>query len=200
MALKDFILKETLRAEHAERYLLFQERYHTQVLLDLKKSLEKEWTRDVNALTRQHPVDEEQLQYALLQNPKTTGRLEVEAKDEKLVSSNHRETIHVSPSVKVPLLYKAQERDLIVKSLLDAAETAFKKVTSDWSEIFRVEKQGRAKPWFKILRDHDELRFQLALAEEGHEMYKTLYTVRVEYGKAGSKLKDFDRVYLFSRL
>ena len=93
---------------------------------------------------------------------------------------------------------KPEERDLIIKSLLDTAETSIKNITDKWREIFRVEKKGRAVPWFKIIRDKDEIRFQLALSESNTEMYRTLYTIRVEYAKSGSKLRDFDRVYLLS--
>jgi hypothetical protein len=200
MALKNFIIQEALRSEHAERYILFQERYHTQVLLDLKKALEKEWTRDINSLSKIHPIADDHLEFALLNNPKATGKLSVETKDEKLVSSSHREAVEVSPSAKVPLLYKREEREIMIRQLLDGAEAAIKHVTDAWSEIFRIEKKGRATPWFKILRDHDEIRFQLGLSDGGRDMYKTLYTVKVEYGKQGSKLKDFDRVYLFSRI
>jgi hypothetical protein len=196
--LKNFIIQEALKSEHAERFILFQERYNTQVLLDLKKALEKIWERDVNSLSKKHKLPEEDLELALLQNPKSTVMLKAEHKDEKLVSSRHRETIEVSPSVKIPLLYKREERDLMTKQFLDAAEVAIKQVADDWREIFRVEKKGRAVPWFKITREKDEIRFQLALTEGEHEMYKTLYAIRIEYGKPGSRLKDFDRIYLVS--
>jgi len=198
MSLQNFIIQEELRAEHAERFLLYQERYNTQVLLDLKKALEKEWTREVNSLAKKHKIADDDIEFTLLQNPKSSVKLSVEPKDEKVVSSRHRETIEVSPSVKIPLLYKREERDLIIKSILDSAETAIKHVTEEWREIFRVEKKGRATPWFKIIRDKDEIRFQLALTDGNNEMYKTLYAVRSEYGKPGSKLKDFDRIYLVS--
>jgi hypothetical protein len=198
MSLKNFIIKEELSTEHSARYLLFKERYHNQVLLDLKKTLEKEWTKDVNGLSKHLKLKDEDLQLALLQNPKALVQLLIEPKDEKIVSSRHRDTIEVSPSVKIPLLYKNEERDLIIKELLASAEAAFKSITHTWDEIFKVEKKGRATPWFKVVTDHDELRLQLALSDGGQEMYKTLYAIRVEYGKKNSKTKDFDRVYLIS--
>lgn len=196
MSLQNFIIEEKLRAEHAERLLLFQERYNLEVLLDLKKTLEKEWTKRVNSLSKKYKLQDEDLELVILQNPKSTVNLMIEPKDEKIVSSRHREIIEVSPSVKIPLLFKHEERDLMIDSILDASKVALDDVADRWSEIFRIEKNGRAKPWFKILRDKDEIRFQLALTDGGKEMYKTLYVIRVEYGKAGSKLKDFDRIYL----
>lgn len=194
--LKNFIIQEALRNEHASRFILFKERYNSQVFLDLKNALEKEWDRDVKTLSKKYKVDEDAVAFSLLQNPKAAVGLAVESKDEKLVSSRHRETIEVSPSIKIPLIYKREERDLIIKSVLDSAEKAIKTITENWKEIFRIEKKGRATPWFKIIRDSDEIRVQLALTEGDNEMYKTLYSIRVEYGKAGSKLKDFDRIYL----
>lgn len=198
MPLKNFILQEDLRAEYADRFMLYQERYHTQVLLDLKKSLEKDWSREVVASSKAHVIKPDDLELTLLQNPKTTAKLELDEKSEKLSTSRHREPVEVSPSVKVPLLYKREERDLIIKNLLKSAETAMRGITESWKEIFRVEKKGRATPWFKITHDHDEVRLQLALSSEKNEMYKTLYSVRIEYGKSGSRTRDFDRVYLIS--
>jgi hypothetical protein len=84
-----------------------------------------------------------------------------------------------------------------MKNFLSVATESLKEITSQWSEIFKVEKQGRALPWFKIVQDHDEIRLQLALSSGKNEMYKTLYSVRIDYGKS-SKTKDFDRVYLIS--
>ncbi len=198
MSLQNFIIQEELRAEHAARFLLYQERYNTEVLLDLKNALEKEWTKVINSLSRKYKIADDDLELALLQNQKATVSLTVEPKDEKIVSSRHRETLEVSPSVKVPLLYKREERDLMIKSILLVSEDALDTVTNKWREIFRVEKKGRATPWFKIVHDKDEIRFQLALTDGNQEMYKTLYAIRVEYGKPGSKLKDFDRIYLIS--
>jgi hypothetical protein len=198
MSLQTFIIQEDLRGELASRFLLYQERYNTQVLLDLKKSLEKDWTKEINSLSKKHKIDDEDAQLAQFENPKATTALSVESKDEKVTSSRNREPTEVSPSVKIPLLYKAEERDLIMKSILDEAERTFKDITHQWREIFQVEKKGRATPWFKIVRDKDEIRFQLALSSDQQEMYRTLYSIRTEYGKKGSKTKDFDRIYLIS--
>jgi hypothetical protein len=198
MSLQSFILQEELRADHAGRFILYQERYNTEVLLDLKKTLEKDWAKVVNSLSKKYKTAAEDVQLARFQNTNATIALEVEFKDEKITSPRHREPMLVSPSVKIPLIYRKEERDLIAKAIFDEAESSMKDVTERWREIFRVEKKGRAIPWFKIARDNDEIRFQLTLTEGSQEMYKTLYTVRVEYGKVSSKLKDFDRIYLSS--
>jgi hypothetical protein len=198
--LQNFIIQEELRADHAERFLIFQERYNDQVLLDLKKALEKEWSKNANVLIKKHKLDIDDVELALIQNSKASVSIDVESKDEKISSSRSREAIEVSPSVKISLLFKQQERDLIIKTFLDAAENSIKHIADQWREIFRVEKQGRAVPWFKIVRDKDEIRFQLALSNGKNEMYRTLYSVRVDYGKLGSKTKDFDRVYLISMI
>ena len=198
MSLKNFIIQEGLSAEHSARFLLFKERYHTQVLLDLKKELEKQWAKEVNALSKKYKLKDEDLQLALLQNPKTTIQLSIETKVEKIITSRSRKPVEVSPSVKIPLLYKNEERDLMIKEFLIIAEAAALKISRDWDEIFKVEKKGRATPWFKITHDHDELRFQLALSDSGKEMYETLYSIRVDFGKSNSRTKDFDRVYLYS--
>lgn len=198
--LQNFIIQEELRADHAERFLIFQERYNDQVLLDLKKALEKEWSKNANVLIKKHKLDIDDVELALIQNSKASVSIDVESKDEKISSSRSREAIEVSPSVKISLLFKQQARDLIIKTFLDAAENSIKHIADQWREIFRVEKQGRAVPWFKIVRDKDEIRFQLALSNGKNEMYRTLYSVRVDYGKLGSKTKDFDRVYLISMI
>ena len=196
--LKSFIIQEDLRVEHAERFLLYKERYHHEVIVDLKKSLEKAWEHDASALSRAHKIKDDDLQYALLQNPAATVKITIESKSEKFNTSRHRETIEVSPSAKVPLLYSKEERDLIIKTLIKSSEAVMKDITDRWSEIFKVEKKGRATPWFKITHDHDEVRLQLVLSAGKSEMYKTLYAVRIEFGKPNSKTKDFDRVYLIS--
>lgn len=198
MSFQSFIIQEDLRAEHAERFILYQERYNTEVFLDLKKWLESDWTKEVNSLSKKHKITAEEIQSAQLQNENATIALTVVSSDEKITSPRHREPVQVSPSVKIPFLYKKEERDLITKDILDKAELVIGDVTHQWREIFRVEKKGRATPWFKVVRDKDEIRFQLALSDGGQEMYKTLYAIRVEYGKPGSKTRDFDRIYLIS--
>jgi hypothetical protein len=195
--LQNFIIQEDLKLEHAERFILYQQQFHHQVFIDLKHLLEKRWAKEISTLVRSHKISDDDVELALLQNPKSTIKLDLTDKSEKIVTSRHRDPIESSISVKVPLLYSRDVRDLVIKKLMAASEEVFKELTQNWSEIFKVEKQGRAVPWFKIITDHDEVRLQLALSTGLKEMYKTLYSVRIDYGKR-SKLKDFDRVYLIS--
>ena len=194
--LKNFILSEEVRTSHAERYLGFLDRYHSQVFLDLKHHLEKVWDGTVASLSKKHKVSDEAIQDMLLRNPKATPELALSRQAEKLVTARAREPLEVSPSVKIPFVYSSQERHLLTKHILDAAKAGMEKVADDWKEIFNYEHKGKLQPWFKIVQDPDEVRFQLSMSSGQHEAFKTLYSVRVEYGKAGSKLKDFDRVYL----
>lgn len=197
-SLKNFIINEENRTSHAERYLGYLDRYHSQVFLDLKKNLQKSWGDAVASLAKKHPISDEVMQDALLRNPKATPELKLVPGAEKLITARVREPLEVSPSVKVPFVYSAQERQLLVKQLLKAANEAIEETIVGWKEIFNYEHKGKLQPWFKITHDPDEVRLQLSLGDGPHEAFKTLYSVRVEYGKLGSKLKDFDRVYVCS--
>lgn len=194
--LKNFIINEEVKVSHAERYIGFLDRYHSQVFLDLKNHLEKVWRSTVEDLSKKHPVSDDAIQDALLRNPKATPELKLTTTAEKLVTARVREPLEVSPSAKVPFVYSTQERHLLTKHILNDAKSAMESVADRWREVFNYEHKGKIQPWFKILVDPDEIRFQLAMGAGSNESFKTLYSVRVEYGKAGSKLKDFDRIYL----
>jgi hypothetical protein len=198
--LKNFIISEEVKVSHAERYLGFLDRYHSQVFLDLKDHLEKSWRSTIQALSKKHPVSDEAIQDALLRNPKATPELLLTSTGEKLVTARVREPLEVSPSAKVPFVYSVQERHMLTKHILDDAKSSMEAVANRWREVFNYEHKGKLQPWFKILHDPDEVRFQLAMGNGPNESFKTLYSVRVEYGKTGSKLKDYDRIYLFSHL
>jgi hypothetical protein len=197
---KNFIIQEAVKNEHAARFMLFKERYHTQIFLDLKNELEKSWDKEVSKLIKKYKVSDDDAKFSVIQNPKTSTVISVESKAEKLTNPRYRESIEVSPSVKIPLIYKREERDLITGSILDVAEDAINKITTEWKEIFKIEKNGRSIPWFRIVRESDEIRFQLVISEGKQEMFKTLYSVRIDFGKVGSKIKDFDRIYLTSAI
>jgi len=194
--LKNFIISEEVKVNHAERYLRFLDRYHSQVFHDLKQHLEKVWHSTVSNLSKKHPVSDEAIQDALLRNPKATPELILTSTAEKLITARAREPLEVSLSTKVPFVYSTTERQLLTKHILSDAKNAMESVADRWREVFNYEHKGKLQPWFKILQDPDEIRFQLAMGTEPNESFKTLYSVRVEYGKTGSKLRDFDRVYL----
>ena len=197
-ALKTFIIREELRTSHAARFLTYVDQYHAEVILDLKKNLERAWQKLVGELVERVPVNQKAAEERLLNNPKATLKLELVTTPENITSTRSREASEVSPSVKVPIVYSREERDLIEKNLLQAADEAMQQTTSDWSEIFKYEQRGRAMPVFKILSDHDGVRLQLTVRSGDAEEYKTLYAIHTEYAKPGSKLRDFDRVYLTS--
>lgn len=195
-ALRTFIIQEELRESHAERFLTYVDHYHAEVILDLKKNLSEAWEKCITKLKRQFKPNPEAEQAAVLKNPKATLELSLSTSAEKLASPRTRELHEVSPSVKIPIIYSKEERDLICKNLMTVTKEAFEQTVNDWSEIFKYEKKGRAVPLFKILSDHDGVRLQLAVTSGTAEEYKTLYAVHVEFAKTSSKLRDFDRVYL----
>lgn len=196
MGLKSFLITEELKVSHAERYLSYVDRYHNEVFHDLKNILSDEWTKSLKSIERRHKVHPEAEQDALLKNPKATTKLTVSNAPTKLITSRSSTPIEVTPSVKIPLVYSQEEVALITKEIIKTASEAFHNTVREWSEVFNYEKKGRIQPWFKIIEDSDEVRLQLAVSSGSHESYRTLYAVRVEHGKKGSKLKDFNRVYL----
>jgi hypothetical protein len=197
-SLKSFILGEEVKQSHAERYMLYVDRYHTEVLLDLKQRLEAAWRGALGTLNKTYPPKPEAVQDAQLRNPEATIKLELSDAHEKLISARSKTVLEVAPSFKIPLVYSVDERAHLIKKVLVTAVEVFKKTTARWREIFNYEEKSRLKPWFKITNEGDEVRFQLCVAHGGEETYKTLYAARVEYGKAGTKTRDFDRIYLTS--
>lgn len=194
--LKNFIVSEELKVNHAERYLLYVDRYHSEIFLDLKKHLESAWLQALNQLKRSHPPKPQAVQDAQLRNSNATIELTLSDASEKIISSRFKSPTEVSPSLKIPLVYSHEERAHFIKKGLAAAGAAFKKTAESWREIFNYERKGQIKPWFKVTEEGDEVRFQLMMSHEKAETYKTLYSVRVEFGKTGTKTRDFDRIYL----
>lgn len=198
--LKTFIISEAVKINHAERYLSYLEKYHVEVLHDLRKILIKSWETSISKLLVKNPPNIELVQYAQLKNPKATIQLALVTKPEKVLTSRTRTTVEVHPSIKIPFVYPTSERQLLTKHLLSDADSAIKELVSKWKQIFNYESKGRLQPWFKIVHDDasDEIRLQLSLNEGSVEAFKTLYSIRVEYGKSSSKLRDYDRIYLIS--
>ena len=198
--LRNFMISEDLKVNHAERYLSYIEKYHHEVFQDLKKDLEKTWESEISRLIKKFPPRADAVQDAQLKNSEATVSLTLTVSPEKLVSSRQREPSEVSPSVKIPLIYSRDEREMILKSIIKVSKESIEKTVKSWRELFHYEKNGRVEPWFKVINDHDEIRLQLVVSSGEQETYKTLYSVRVEYGKSGTKTKDFDRLYLISLL
>lgn len=198
--LSQFILQEALQVSHADRYLSYVERFHLEVFLDLKKELEKQWLPICSKLNNRFKIHEQDRQEQTLQNPKACLEIELVSKTEKLTSSRSHTPLEISPSVKIPLFFKKEERELVLEELIDAAHITFLNTTDKWKSIFNYEKKGQLVPWFNILLEKDEIRLQLALSHGSSHSYRTLYSVRTEYGKIGSKIKDYNRIYLTSAI
>lgn len=198
LGLKTFLITEELKVSHAERYLNYVDRYHNEVFHDLKKNLSEEWEKAVKLSAKTHKVHPESKQAAILRNPKASVQISLSNIPTKIITSRSSVPIEVVPSVKIPLVYSEEECVLISKDIMSAAKKAMIKTIHGWSEIFNYEKKGRIQPWFKIIDDNEEVRMQLAITNGDHESFKTIYAIRTEYGKAGSKLKDFNRIYLIN--
>jgi len=199
-SLKSFIVQEELKVNHAERFLKYLSHYHTDVLLDITRSLRKAWEIEVAKLIKKYPPNSDAVQDAQLKNGEALITLTASSRSEKIITSRSATPVNVSPSVKIPFVYSDIERLAITKQLLSVAENSLEKITRDWREIFNHEKKGQLAPSFRIARDSDEIRFQLRVQSEGstEEFYKTLYVIRLEYGKPTSKLRPFDRLYLYA--
>ena len=196
MGLKNFLINEELKTSHAERYLNYIDRYHEEIFHDLRTQLGNEWEKLTKSILRDHKIRAEVKQEIQLQNPKATTAVTLTHTPEKFISSRSSHPLEVSPSIKVPLLYSKEERDMITRKFLEATKSTIQDLVSGWGEVFNYEKKGRISPWFKIEADHEEVRLQLAVSSGDHEAYKTLYAVRIEYGRKGSKIRDYDRIYL----
>lgn len=198
--LKNFIISEETKISHSERYLSFLDRYHSQVFFDLKTTLEKSWHSLIESLSKKYPVSAEAIEDVMLRNPRATTELTLGSSHETLVTARSRTPQEISLSVKVPFVYSVHDRHLLTKLILDNSKTVLENVANQWKAVFNYEHKGKLQPWFKILHDSEEIRFQLAVGNGQSESFKTLYSVRIEYGKNGSKLKDFDRIYLHSSI
>lgn len=194
-SLKDHILREAARTSYAELFLSYLEKYHPEVFVELQHLLERKWQKVATELSKRYPLSSLAAQEAQVKNPSAKLNLEVFGAPQKLVTPRPNEARLVSPSVGLPLAYPAETRTVFLRSLLDGAQEVLHDLASTWQGVFHHEKRGQLVPSFKILRDHDEVKLQLIT---GPDNYKTIYAVRVEPGRIGSKRRDFDRVYLTS--
>jgi len=195
--LRFFLLREALRQDHAKHFIRYSEQYHSEVFADLKKTMYEDWSRQLSAIAKRYPPREELIKSSKLRDDSSPISYEVTDVIEKIATTRHPQPISVSPSFKIPFVVDQDERSAIIKELMEIAATNFEAMAKGWREIFHYEHKGRLTPNFRVLSENHEVRFQLAIEEGGHNSYRTLYAVRVEYGKKGGK-KAFDRVYLVS--
>lgn len=194
--LKTFLLEKEISLDHASRFLNFVETHNQEAYLDLQHDLIKRWNLLAQKLNSSTPLSPEIIQDIELTKPNSPTKLIVSLNSEKITSTRYRDPIEVSPSFKIPLSYSKEKRDYFIKLIFNEAENSMKELIKNWKEVFNYEKQGRLEPWFKILKHSDEICLQISLSSHNKESYKTLYSIRIEYGKNISKIKNFDRVYL----
>lgn len=197
MDLKTFLVTEDLKRSHAERYLTYVDQFHNEVITDVRQELTKNWERVIKELDKRFILSDQEKSELLVVSPKSITHIKLATRPIKITTTRMSKQIEVFPSVQVPLAFSKEQADLIHRELLKVANESFETIAKKWYSVLNFEQKGRMTPWFKIVQDDDEIRFQLSTNGE-KEIYKTLYSIRIEYGKRFSKLKTFDRVYLVS--
>jgi hypothetical protein len=202
VALRDFILTEKLTQEHAERYLTFVDRYHGDVFGDLHKRLTAAWEAELVQVNTECEAIADAIQDRDLRSPGIDSTIQLSATPQKLTSPRHRDPKMVSPSIKIPYVYHRETLDNILKRLMKVAKKTFDELAVQWGEIFNYEKRGQVTPGFRVeLGDlHEGLKFKIISTISGEEAYRTIYSVQIDHGRAGSKTRDFDRIYLSSHV
>lgn len=202
MPLKDFILTEKLNHEHAERYLTYVDRYHSEVWTDLHKQLTAAWEAEIAKINESVDPIEDMVTKRELRTPGMFSEIQLVTSPEKIATSRVRGSQMVSPSVKVPYVYHHETVDLILKRLCVAAQHVFTDIASEWSEIFNYEKKGQVQPGFKVETGdlREGVKFKITSSIGGEEAYRTIYSVNIDHGRPESKIRSFDRVYLLSHV
>lgn len=194
--LSSFILSETLKNKHVLSLHKFKELFKDQVTLDVRSNLLKRWDTVISKLEVKVPpaVKRE----ARLKYEKAVTEVTLFSRPTKLYSASELgRTTEVSPAVKVPHLLSKEERNLIVKQLFAAGEETFKHVIDTWKEAFQRERaDGTWVTDFKVRKDERSVRLLLSSKSEGVEHETPLFYVSIEHGKAGSKTRAYDMIYL----
>ena len=194
--LSSFILIENLKAKHVLSLHRFKDLFKDQVTLDIRSDLFKRWDSVVTQLGIKVPSTTKR--EARLKYEKAVTEITLLSRPSKLYSSTELgRTSEVSPAIKIPHLLSKEERNLIVKQLFDASEEAFKHVIATWKEAFMRERfDGTWVTDFVIRRDERSIRLLLSSKHDGVEHETPLFYVSIEHGKAGSKTRAYDMVYL----
>lgn len=194
--LSSFILSENLKAKHVLSLHRFKELFKDQVTLDLRSNLFKLWDSIVTKLDVKVPPATKR--EARLKYEKAVTEVTLLSRPTKLYSSTELgRTSEVSPAVKIPHLLSREERNLIIKRLFDESESAFKHTVATWKEAFMRERfDGTWVTDFVIRRDERSIRLLLSSKNNGVEHETPLFYVSIEHGKAGSKTRAYDMVYL----
>jgi hypothetical protein len=194
--LSSFILAENLKNKHVLSLHKFKTMFKDQVTLDVRADLVKRWDSVITKLDIKVPLALKR--EARLKYEKAITDVTLFARPTKLYSASELgRTSEVSPAVKVPHLLSKEERNLILKQLFDASEEAFKHVIATWRDAFMRERaDGTWVTDFIIRRDERSIRLLLSSKHNGVEHETPLFYVSIEHGKAGSKTRAYDMVYL----
>lgn len=200
--LKNFIVQEAIDEHHAKRLLDYQEKFHSEAAIELAERLANAWTVLVKTLSARQKPDPEAAQELTFRNPdKACVGLDLITTPRKNTSSRYRHAKEVSPSVKISLAFSEAQRKLIRDALLKRAVEVMKKLTDDWQVAFKSEMpNGKITTLFKIIHHGDEVRLSFDSEENGTGTHRTVFVVSTEFGKAGTKLRDHDLVYLVDLL
>jgi predicted ribonuclease YlaK len=195
-SLSTFIVAESLKTRSVLALHRFDTLFKHQVTKDLQQELYAAWRS--TARTLKVKVDKQTAEDAVFKNPKATVALVVSDKLVKLFSSAENGRVKlVSPSVKLPLLLSAADAGIAREAFLADAAKQFELAIHGWSEVFMHElKSGQVKTDFCVKRDNRSVRLCLTAADKSIEHETVLYHVTIEHGKLGSKVRDYDTIFL----
>jgi hypothetical protein len=197
--LKNFLVQEAIDESHAKRLLDYQDKFHNEAAAELHERLAKAWSASLKELAKKHQPDADAIQDMNFKNPdKACVGLDLVTAPRKIQSSRFHKVKETSLSVKISLAFTEPQRKVIRKTLLAEASKVLKGLMDDWRLVFKQENpKGLITTLFQIVHHDDEVRFGLASgADDASNHYRTVFVVGTEYGKAGTKLRDHDLVYL----
>lgn len=193
----NFLIKEAIRQDHAERYVSFITKHRSEVLDRLIRDLTRRWEILSSDLNRQ-PISQGSIDELLLTNPDALTAAKVNPRFEKVWASRTQTAITVCPSLCLPLCWEPIVINRAIDKALQVAKDELESAALSCREVFVHELKGRLTTSFRVLVDEDEVKFQLRVSDRDVEAYKTIFVVRVDRGSRKSKSRGFVRVYLHS--
>lgn len=195
-SLSTFIVAEGLKTRSVLALHRFDTLFKHQVTKDIQQELYAAWHATAKALKIK--VDKQAAEDAVFKNPKATVAVVVSNSPVKLFSSAENGRVkHVSPSVKLPLILSTADAGIAREAFLSDAAKQFELAIHGWSEVFMHElKNGQVKTDFCVKRDHRSVRLCLTATDKNVEHETVLYHVTIEHGKLGSKVRDYDTIFL----
>lgn len=195
-SLSSFIIAESLKTRSIIALHRYDAIFKHEITKDLQRRLFTAWKQQAKSLALK--VDKLAAESATFKNPKATIAVTVAEIPIKLYSSAESGRARVvSPSVKLPLLLSDPDHAIAKEAMLTAAVTQFTEITHAWAEVFMHElNSGQIKTDFEVKRDSRSVRLCLTAIDKHIEHETVLYHVAVEHGKLGSKVRDYDTIYL----